>query len=136
MSRQANAKLTCSFVAVFAMCLGLACVLIVLQIGSDQTRSSQLQVSGDWSVATHSGQSQGTITLFPGGRIDSHDDYVGRWSLREGCLHVRFWKQETSSWIDYLRPQVEEHVFVPNLDPMTDAVTLQGQNVMLTRLAP
>ncbi len=136
MSRQANAKLTCSFVAVFAMCLGLACVLIVLQLGSDQTRSPQFQVSGDWSVTDLRGQSRGTITLSPAGRIDSHDDYAGRWSFREGCIHVRFWKAEPSSWIDYLRPQVEEYVFVPNLDPKTDVVTLQGQNVMLTRLAP
>lgn len=133
-SRQTSAKWKYAIVAFVAMCLALACVTIVLLRSgdSDKKRSSPFQVSGSWSVTDLRGTPMGTITLSPDGQFDD-GEYIGQWSLRDGCIHVRAWEGEPNSLMGHLFPQVGEVVLVPQFDPENDAWTLRNENVTMTR---
>ena len=132
MTRQTQAEMKCCLAALLAMCVGFACALIVLALAADERRSSEFQISGDWSITDLSGQTRGRVTFSSRGKVDSHDDFTGRWSLRDGCVHMRVWRKEQISWFDSLFPQVDEFVFVPQFEPDNDALTLQGAHVTLT----
>jgi len=134
MTRETRVKLKYAIAALAAMCIALVCVSIVFLRGgdSDGELASPFQISGVWSVADLRGAPMGTITFSPDGEFDD-GEYVGRWSLRDGCIHVQAWEGEPALRIRYLFPKVDEVVLVPQFDEENDAWILQNENVTLTR---
>ena len=74
----------------------------------------------------------GKITFSPDGQFDD-GEYIGQWSLRDGCIHVRAWEGEPRSLMGHVFPRVGEVVLVPRFDPENDAWTLHNENVTMTR---
>ena len=130
---QTHPKTKYFIAALVATCLGVACVSIIFLRGDDtRERSFPFQISGVWSVTDLRGTPMGTITFSPDGQFDD-GEYIGQWSLRDGCVHVQAWEGEPTSRIRYLFPSVSEVVLVPQFDPENDAWTLQNENVTMTR---
>lgn len=134
MTRETRDKLKYAIAAMAAMCIALVCVSIVFLGGgvSDRENAPPFQIPGVWSVADLRGARIGTITFSPDGEFDD-GEYVGRWSLRDGCIHVEAWEGEPNSRIRYLFPKVDEVVLMPQFDAENDVWILRNENVTMTR---
>jgi hypothetical protein len=110
---------------------------IVVMLGDHARRSVTSQFSGDWSVE-YQGRSNGVIALLPSGRIDSHDDYHGRWTQQDGMVHLKFWEKPRTP-LGYLNPrnlfpQADEYVLAPSFDPASHRYILRNENTTLRRV--
>jgi len=115
------------------MCFAVACISIVFLRGDGaRERSFPFQISGVWSVSNLGGTPMGTITFSPDGQFDD-GEYIGNWSLRDGCVHVQAWEGEPNSLMGHVFPRVGEVVLVPQFDSVNDAWILQNENVTMTR---
>lgn len=98
-----------------------------------KARTRPQQFSGDWSAVGIQGDSRGIITFTPNGRIDSHDDYLGKWWLESGTIHVQFRSAAPQSLIEYVLPKWDEYVFTIARNQENLPSVMQGANVVLRR---
>lgn len=120
--------------------VALACVLAGLatwRIGGASfshvpARSWPRQFSGDWVAVGVQGDSRGTMTFMPDGRVDSHDDYAGRLWVESGAMHVQFWSAAPLSLVGHLRPDRDEYVLAVTRDKDHLPAIMHGVSVVLT----
>lgn len=80
----------------------------------------------------HSRRLAERLRFLSNGRIDSHDDYAGRWWFESGAIHTQMWEENPSSLVEYLFPKRHEFVFAITRNEKNRPSVMQNTNVVLT----